>query len=89
MKLTLDIKSILTGILIAGIGMAITSGKNLEEPTEGRYRTEVNNNNVVVIIDTHTGRFLIAPQMQAAGKVQWIKGEFQQTFNVAKDNKKE
>lgn len=88
MKITLDTKSIFIGILSAGLVLTIISSKNYDMPAEGRYRTEINNNNVIVILDTQTGKYIIAPEVRDAGKIQWLKGEFQNTFNTAKDNKK-
>jgi len=89
MKIALDTKSILIGILATGLCLTIISSKNYDEPTDGRYKTEVNNNNVIVILDTQTGKYIIAPEVRDAGKIQWLKGEFQSTFSSAKDNKKE
>lgn len=89
MKITLDTKSILIGILATGLCLTIISSKNYDGPSDGRYKTEVNNNNVVIILDTETGKYIIAPEVRDAGKIQWLKGEFQSTFSSAKDNKKE
>jgi hypothetical protein len=75
MKTTLDTKSILIGILTTGLCLTIISSKNHVGPTDGRYKTEVNNNNVVVILDTQTGQYIIAPEVRDAGKIQWLKGE--------------
>lgn len=88
MKITLDTKSILLGILAGGLGLTIISGKNPDTPQQGRYQTEVSNSDVIVIVDTQTGKYIIAPEVKAM-KVQWLKGEFQDTFNTGKDNKRE
>ncbi|MDQ0640514.1 hypothetical protein QF042_004079 [Pedobacter sp. W3I1] len=89
MKITLDTKSLLLGFLGAGLMFTAISFKNGQDQTGGRYRTEVNANNLVVILDTETGNYIIGPSVQPAGKVQWIKGEFNKTFSTAVDNKKE
>ncbi|MBT2564149.1 hypothetical protein J7E50_05770 [Pedobacter sp. ISL-68] len=89
MKITLDTKSLLLGFLGAGLMFTAISFKNGQDQTGGRYRTEVNANNLVVILDTETGNYIIGPGMQSFGKVQWIKGEFDKTFSTAVDNKKE
>lgn len=89
MKITLDTRSLLLGFLGAGLMFTAISFKNGQDQTGGRYRTEVNANNLVVILDTETGNYIIAPAMQSSGKVQWIKGEFNKTFSTAVDSKKE
>lgn len=89
MKITLDSKSLLLGFLGAGIMFTAISFKNSHDQTGGRYRTEVNATNMVVILDSETGNYIIAPEMKDFGKVQWIKGEFYKTFNIAIDNAKE
>lgn len=89
MKITLDTKSLLLGFLGAGLMFTAISFKNGQDQTGGRYHTEVNANNLVVILDTETGNYIIGPGMQSSGKVQWIKGEFNETFSTAVDNKKE
>ncbi|MEH3114574.1 hypothetical protein [Pedobacter terrae] len=89
MKITLDSKSLLLGFLGAGLMFTAISFKNSQDQVGGRYRTEVNASNIVVILDSETGNYIIAPGIQAAGRVQWIKGEFNKTFSTAIDNKKE
>lgn len=89
MKITLDTKSLLLGFLGAGLMFTAISFKNGQDQSGGRYRTEVNANNLVVILDTETGNYIIAPPIQQSGKTTWIKGEFNKTFNTAIDNKRE
>ncbi|GGG94377.1 hypothetical protein [Pedobacter zeae] len=89
MKITLDTRSLLLGFLGAGLMFAAISFKNDQNQAGGKYRAEVNANNMLVILDSETGNYIIAPAMQSAGKVQWIKGEFDKTFSTATDNKKE
>lgn len=88
MKITLDTKSLLLGFLGAGLILTAISFKSGQDQSGGRFRTEVNDH-VVVILDSETGNYIIAPAMYDVSKVQWLKGEFYQTFKVAKDNKKE
>jgi hypothetical protein len=89
MKITLDTKSLLLGFLGAGLMFTAISFKNGQDQTGGRYHTEVNANNMVVILDSETGNYIVAPSIQSAGKIQWVKGEFNKTFSTAVDNKKE
>ena len=88
MKITLDTKSLLLGFLGAGLMFVAISFKNTQDQSSGRFRTEVNDH-VVVILDSETGSYIIAPSMYDSGKIQWFKGEFYQTFKTGKDNKKE
>ncbi len=89
MKITLDSKSLLLGFFGAAIMFTAISFKNSQDQTGGRYRTEVNATNMVVIVDSETGNYIIAPEIKDFGKVQWVKGEFNKTFETAVDNKKE
>ncbi|QXU42708.1 hypothetical protein [Pedobacter sp. D749] len=89
MKITLDTKSLLLGFLGAGLMFTAISFKNGQDQTGGRYHTEVNANNMVVILDSETGNYIIAPPVEQTGKTTWIKGEFNKTFSTAVDNKRE
>ncbi|MBO9674775.1 MAG: hypothetical protein J7577_15110 [Sphingobacteriaceae bacterium] len=88
MKITLDSKSLLLGFLGAGLMFAAISFKNDQNQAGGKYRTEAANN-MLIILDSETGNYIIAPDMRDIGKVQWIKGEFNKTFSTAIDNRKE
>ncbi|WP_442589058.1 hypothetical protein ACSBL2_23835 [Pedobacter sp. AW31-3R] len=89
MKITLDTKSLSIGFLAAAIGFATISSKSVTDTGGGRFRTEINNNNAVVILDTENGNYIIASDMIDAARGKWIKGEFYNTFKTAKGNKKE
>ncbi|MGN7990564.1 hypothetical protein ACTJKC_24720 [Pedobacter sp. 22226] len=52
MKITLDTKSLLLGFLGAGLMFTAISFKNEQSPFIGKYRTEVNANNMVVILNS-------------------------------------
>jgi len=88
MKITLDTKSLLLGFLGAGLMFTAISFKNTQNQSSGRFQTEVHDH-IVVILDSETGNYIIAPSMYDVNKIQWLKGEFYQTFKVAKDNKKD
>lgn len=88
MKVTLDIKSLIIGVLSAALIVITMSNKPSSEQIGGKFRTEVENN-MIVILNTENGDYLVAPEMRDFGKVQWVKGEFYNTFKTAKDNKKE
>ena len=87
MKITLDAKSLLMGFLASGLMFTVISFKSTSDQSKGKFRTEVNDH-VVVILDTETGNYIIAPSMYDISKIQWIKGEFYETFKTGKDNKK-
>lgn len=89
MKITLDTKSLLLGFLGAGLMFTAISFKNAQDQNIGRYRTEVGASDLVVILDSQTGNYIIAPRIRDFGQVQWVKGEFDKTFNTAIDNKRE
>ena len=89
MKITLDTKSLLLGFLGTGLMFTAISFKNGQDQNIGRYRTEVGASDLVVILDSQTGNYIIAPTIRDFGKVQWVKGEFDKTFNTAIDNKRE
>ena len=88
MKITLDAKSLLIGLSVATLGFLTMSSKSALDSDNGKFRTEIQNN-VLVILNTHNGDYLVAPDMRDLNRVQWIKGEFYKTFKTAKDNKKE
>ncbi|MDR6786230.1 hypothetical protein ABIE26_004949 [Pedobacter africanus] len=87
MKITLDVKSLLLGVLAAGLMFTAFSFKSTQGQGSGRFSTEVHDH-VVVILDTETGHYIIAPSMYDVSKIQWLKGEFYDTFKTGKDNKK-
>jgi len=89
MKITLDTKSLLLGFLGAGLMFTAISFKNGQDQNIGRYRSQIGASDLVVILDSQTGNYIIAPDIRDFGKVQWVKGEFDKTFNTAIDNKKE
>ena len=81
MKVTLDMKSVLLGLSAATLAFFTISGKSQSEADNGKFRTEIYNN-VVVILNTQNGDYIIAPDMRDVGRVQWVKGEFYKTFTA-------
>jgi hypothetical protein len=88
MKITLDLKSIIIGFLGAALLLSIISFKNNGDENEGKFKTVMNENGLV-ILDSQTGAYIVAPSMRDVGRVQWIKGDFYSTHKTGKDNKKE
>lgn len=87
MKNNIDIKSLVIGFLSAGLLTSVIGFKNNSSETEGKFQTVIGEKGVV-ILDTHTGAYILAPYIRDAGKMEWIKGEFYNTHKVSKDNKK-
>jgi hypothetical protein len=87
MKYNLDTKSIVIGFLGAALLISTISFKNTSDGKEGKFQTATGAKGVV-ILDTQTGSYIIAPDINDIGKVQWIKGDFQDTYATGKDNKK-
>ena len=87
MKIILDTKSLLIGLSVASIAFLSMSTKPQSDSDNGKFRTEIRDN-VVVILNTQNGDYLIATDLIDLRRKQWIKGEFYKSFQVAKDNNK-
>lgn len=88
MKYELDVKSILIGFLGAALLIGIISFKNNSTEQDGKFKTVIGEKGIV-ILDTQTGAYILAPYIQSSGKMDWIKGDFYNTHKVSKDNKRE
>jgi hypothetical protein len=91
MKITLDSKSLLLGFVAAGLmfmAISFKSAKSDNGGNDGKFRAIIGNSSAIVILDSETGNFIIAPEMREIGKVQWIKGDFGTIYQTARDNKK-
>ncbi|GGH61623.1 hypothetical protein HNQ91_001104 [Filimonas zeae] len=88
MKLQLDVKSVIAGAVAAAVIVAAFSFRDTgTADTAARYQTKVSGSEVV-ILDTYTGKYIIAPEIRNFGKVQWVKGSFTDTWATGLDNKK-
>ena len=88
MKHQLDIKSILIGFLSAALLITTISFKNNGNEQDGKFKA-LTGENGIVILDTQTGAYILTPFVQTSGRMEWIKGDFYNTHNASKDNKKE
>ncbi|WP_316806805.1 hypothetical protein [Pedobacter agri] len=71
MKITFDFKSLAIGGLAASLCLVLVSSKDAREQFyPNRYFTTTGAANMVVIVDTYSGRYLIAPDVREVGKVQ-------------------
>lgn len=88
MKIQLDLKSAMAGsvavVLIVAL-FSFRSGSN--DNAAARYQAVAGAKSVMVL-DTYTGAYIVAPDMNDFAKVQWVKGTFDETFKTGKDNKK-
>ena len=88
MKYQVDIKSILIGFLSAALLISTISFKNNGDEQDGKFKAVIGEIGIV-ILDTQTGAYILTPNVQIAGKMDWIKGDFYNTHKVSKDNKRE
>lgn len=87
MKIILDTKSLVIGLSVASFAFLAMSNKPQLDSDNGKFRTEIRDN-VVLILNTQNGDYLIATDVIDLRRKQWIKGEFYKSFQTAKDNNK-
>jgi len=87
MKIILDTKSLLIGLSVASFAFLSMSNKSQLDSDNGKFRTEIRDN-VVLILNTQNGDYLIATDLIDLRRNKWIKGEFYKTFKTAKDDNK-
>lgn len=87
MKYTLDVKSTVIGFLGAALLISTIGFKNTSEEKDGKFKAVIGEKGIVML-DTQTGAYIIAPYISEVGKVTWIKGDFYETHKVSIDNKK-
>ncbi|MFD2597414.1 hypothetical protein ACFSQ3_00505 [Sphingobacterium corticis] len=83
MKIVLDVKSILIGLLLASVAFLAMSNKSQQESKSGKFTTEIRDN-MVIILNTENGDYIIGKSLNDIIRDRWIKGEFYQTFKTAK-----
>lgn len=88
MKIILDTKSLVIGLVTASCAFFAMGNKSQIDSETGKFKTEMRDN-VVLTLNTQNGDYLIATDIAELRRNQWIKGEFYQTFKTAKGNKKE
>lgn len=87
MKIILDTKSLLIGLAAASFAFFAMGTKSELDSGNGKFKTEIRDN-VVVILNTQNGDYLIASDLIDLRRGRWIKGEFYNTFKTAQDNSK-
>lgn len=87
MQFNLDIKSTVIGFLGAALLISTIGFKNNAEEKDGKFKAVIGEKGIVML-DTQTGAYIIAPYVSTAGRVTWIKGDFYETHKVSMDNKK-
>ncbi|EDM38851.1 hypothetical protein PBAL39_22300 [Pedobacter sp. BAL39] len=66
----------------------INEMKSSNAGENGRYQTIIRDR-MTLILDTQTGKYIIGVDVKDFGKVTWVKGDFESTYNTGLDNKKE
>jgi len=87
MKIILDTKSLLIGLIGASLAFFAMGTKSQSDSGNGKFQTEIRDN-VVLILNTENGDYLIATDLIDLRRNQWIKGEFYKTFKTVKDKNK-
>jgi hypothetical protein len=77
---TIDLKSFFLGVLTLGGILLLTNARPAQSPaTDPNPETQrfkvVSGANEAIILDTHTGRFVISPR--SIGQPRWFKGDFE------------
>ncbi len=70
------------GLLMFSLGFS--DGPSTPNNQENRYQAVVGERGLV-IIDTYTGDYILDSQVNYIGKMHWIKGNFQNSFDTGKD----
>lgn len=87
MKIILDTKSLLVGILIASLGFLAMSTRSESSSDNGRFKAVIKDD-IVILLNSENGDYLIATDLLDLRRNQWIKGEFYKTFKQVKDSTK-
>jgi hypothetical protein len=87
MKIILDTKSLLIGLSLASFAFFAMSNKSEYNSGNGKFRSEIRDN-VVLILNTENGDYIVATDLIDLRRNQWIKGEFYKIFKTVKDNNK-
>ncbi|BAV05557.1 hypothetical protein FLA_1564 [Filimonas lacunae] len=81
-------RSAIAGAVVAIIIVAAFSFSAQQTTIDtGRYETKMGEKGII-ILDVHTGQYVIAPEVMTAGQVQWIKGKFDDIYKTGLDNKR-
>lgn len=88
MKIILETKSLLIGIVTASCAFLAMSSKSPQESENGKFQTEIRTNGIV-ILNTQNGDYLFAADMIDIRRNNWVKGEFYKSFRTAKESNKQ
>jgi len=87
MKITIDVKSLLIGLAVASVAFLAMGTKSQADPENGKFKTEIHDN-VVVILNTQNGDFIVAADLNDINFSRWKKGAFYQIFEMQKEAKR-
>lgn len=83
----LDYKSMLIGILATALLFSFYSFDRTAEtpmPQVGKYQA-VSSERGFLILDTQTGDYILDTEVNYVGKMTWIKGDFESSFQTGRD----
>lgn len=87
MKITIDVKSLLIGLAVASVAFFAMGTKSQADPENGKFKTEMRDN-VVIILNTQNGDFIVATDLLDIKLNRWKKGAFYQIFDMQKEAKR-
>lgn len=77
--LNLDAKSMIIGFLSAAL-LSISLGfNNAQADSSGKYQVSTSERGFI-ILDTQSGEYILDSSVGYIGRMQWIKGEFKDSY---------
>ena len=89
-SLQIDVKSLLIGMLFTCLLSLLFAfnGPSETPPTQlGKYQA-VSSERGFLILDTQTGEYILDSEVNYVGKMTWIRGDFDSSFEAGKDKTK-
>ncbi len=87
MKIQIDFKSAIIGALLFMIAFLTIGFKPSSNNDYPRYQA-VSGERGFIILDTYSGNYILDSEVNYVGKMRWIKGDFESSFNAGKDKTK-
>ena len=80
---TFDVKSVMIGMLGTLLFFSILGSASTQSNVSGRYQASSSERGFI-ILDTQTGKYILDSNVNYIGKIGWIKGEFESSFERGK-----